>query len=1034
MTPYEPPKDIWRVNSTLEVNEPLDGAKDPRWVDTYEARGEASLKHIAQVLGVDGAWARLREPPAQGYYLFCGHRGSGKSTELRHLRNLLDGADLFRVVFADATIELDVNNLRYQDILLHLAAKLSRQLADEGCDIHRRHLQPLYDWFVERVEKREETKQFALESKAGAEGKLSVLPLVAKVFGSISTAFKTNASYKQELRLTLQNYFSDFAAAFNELVATAECELDRRVLFVVDGTDRLRTDDAKAFFVTDVHQLQQVRGLFIYGAPIHLAYEEGGQATQNFNRVFDLFVRLMDNGTFDGDNGDLVNGDRIRAMCRSLADDRPEWVAEMLAHHLRRCVVRARAASAKGQLDDLMSRLVNAGDASEAIEKVAERKPKAFVNHVLPAVLEISEAALTGGRAPVRDAVWPCLIKDALTLADACLHALADALVALAGEGEDMRHEIANLSNRDTYVANFLLLSLYRGDANRYADEAVLAFCHQPWRFDCGYSDNPFWSAKETIAVAASHCDPTNLAQLEGAILTYVHPYELTKEGTRQRGFAAYNLLDAIPNTLRSAGAEKRFGELGHEFGPASPAPRGFVGGWAPSPSGATEKMDDDQWLTEIETYGSPDGRELFGGGAVQLARQFGSLAAKEPDRFANIGLRLPSTTNPVYFSELLRGLTDTSIADAIKIKIGWRAFECARSVCGGDIANLLASTSAPLPDDAVQMLVALATEAQDADEDAWRDLASSGQPYDSGEIHNSGISTMRGQTTLAIGRLIGNDASYIQRFDTALDELAADPSPAVASCAAMTIRTVAYHDAERGLSLFQRMDFSEERLLATRHVYGFMRENLWRRFANLEGVILQALRSAYAGVRQTGARLACHAALHHADAEYLADEARDGDSHQRRGVAKVASEKIGDSAHQDWCKKVLKRLFTDDDAEVRKISASCFRHVGEDRIHAYGDLIKAFCTSPAFAQDPFFLLHALKNARSRLPGTVCLVCESFLDNGRGYADGHAVVELIFRLYQHHRNDEWTTRALDLIDRACLELDGAAKGFDDFDR
>lgn len=294
MTPYEPPKDIWRVNSTLEVNEPLDGAKDPRWVDTYEARGEASLKHIAQVLGVDGAWAKLREPPAQGYYLFCGHRGSGKSTELRHLCNQLDGADLFRVVFADATIELDVNNLRYQDILLHLAAKLSRQLADEGCDIHRRHLQPLYDWFVERVEKREETKQFAIESKAGAEGKLSVLPLVAKVFGSISTAFKTNASYKQELRLTLQNYFSDFAAAFNELVATAECELDRRVLFVVDGTDRLRTDDAKAFFVTDVHQLQQVRGLFIYGAPIHLAYEEG-EAAQNFDVVFHLPMVKVEN-------------------------------------------------------------------------------------------------------------------------------------------------------------------------------------------------------------------------------------------------------------------------------------------------------------------------------------------------------------------------------------------------------------------------------------------------------------------------------------------------------------------------------------------------------------------------------------------------------------------------------------------------------------------------------------------------------------------------------------------------------------------
>lgn len=329
MTQYKPPKDIWRVNSALQINEPLDGAKDPRWVDTYNARGEASLRHIAQVLGVDDAWAKLREPPLQGYYLFCGHRGSGKSTELRHLRNQLDSRELFRVVFADATMELDVNNLRYQDILLHLAAKLTQQLADEGCNIDRRHLEPLYDWFVERVEKHEETKQFALESKAGVEGKLSVLPLVAKVFGHISTAFKTNASYKQELRLTLQNHFSDFAAAFNELVATAESELERRVLFVVDGTDRLRSEDAKAFFVTDVYQLQQVRGLFIYCAPVHLAYEEG-DAVQNFDVLFHLpMIKVVNE---DGSpNADGLNAMRCILLRRADGSLFDTGVAEELA-------------------------------------------------------------------------------------------------------------------------------------------------------------------------------------------------------------------------------------------------------------------------------------------------------------------------------------------------------------------------------------------------------------------------------------------------------------------------------------------------------------------------------------------------------------------------------------------------------------------------------------------------------------------------------------------------------------------------------
>ena len=279
--------------------------------------------------------------------------------------------------------------------------------------------------------------------------------------------------------------------------------------------------------------------------------------------------------------------------------------------------------------------------------------------------------------------------------------------------------------------------------------------------------------------------------------------------------------------------------------------------------------------------------------------------------------------------------------------------------------------------------------------------------------------------------------------FATVLDELASEPRPSVASCVAMALRTVAYHDAERGLSLFLRMDFSEELLLATHHVYEFMRENIWHGFTDLEGAILRTLRSAHPDVRQAGARLACLAALHHDDARDLAVEARDGDNHQRLGVAQVASANIGDSAHREWCENALNILFTDSDSEVRKHAASCFRHIAEDRLDAYGDLIKAFCASRAYEEDSFPLLHALKNARSQLPGTVCLVCESFLDRlssqardirQRRHADGYTVVELAFRLYQHHQNDQWTSRALDLIDRVCLELDGATEGFDDFER
>ena len=290
---YEPPHDLWEVNRRLRLDEPLDGESDPRWVDTREARGSYQLHQLYKELGVDIRVNdhRLRGARERGYYLFCGHRGCGKSTELRRIRNELHAPDAYHVVFADAAQELDVNNLRYPDILLHLAGKLVKQLENEGVDLAPVHLAMLEAWFFERVERQEKTREFALEVKSGAQVAPG-LPLVGKLFAGISNAIRNNSTYKEELRRTVQNYFTEFAEAFNHLIdaageAVGDSGHGHRILFVVDGTDLLRGDDAQAFFVSDVHQLRQVRGLFVYCAPIHLIYE-GSATGQNFDHVFKL--------------------------------------------------------------------------------------------------------------------------------------------------------------------------------------------------------------------------------------------------------------------------------------------------------------------------------------------------------------------------------------------------------------------------------------------------------------------------------------------------------------------------------------------------------------------------------------------------------------------------------------------------------------------------------------------------------------------------------------------------------------------------
>jgi len=448
--------------------------------------------------------------------------------------------------------------------------------------------------------------------------------------------------------------------------------------------------------------------------------------------------------------------------------------------------------------------------------------------------------------------------------------------------------------------------------------------------------------------------------------------------------------------------------------------------------------MSDDAWRGAIATHSSDrrgrptlkDGQ--LRGGAVELAPLFRKAAQEEPQRFAHLGLQLSPKTNPVYFSALLGGLAEATLNEEYKVAVCQRVFEYARVECGRDIAKLLATANRPLPDDALDMLVRLAIETEVSEDEKWWLEDVGDDQFDlRSDIYTKGINTTRGRAALALGELIRKDGGYISRLEPVLSELVGVRSAAVGSCVAYALRTVAYHDQALGVDLFFRMDFSEERLLGTPHVHEFVRENVHGEFAKVRGLIVRMLRSAYPDLRRLGARLGCLAGFSHQDALELAEESRRGDIHQRRGSAEVAAVNISEPKCRPWCESALGDFFADDDPEVRKVAASCFRHIHEDDLATCGDLIGAFCNAPASEDDSFSLLRALKNARAQLPGMTHRACERLLKRTeRRGTDTMTAIELVFRLYQQHPNDKWTKRCLDLIDLVCLEEPGwACKGF-----
>jgi hypothetical protein len=165
-------------------------------------------------------------------------------------------------------------------------------LNENHISLENSSIEPLTDWFKERVLKHERTHDYATDLTTGAKAKVG-LPWLGEIFAGITTSLRINSTHKEEVRTVLTNHFSEFVNAFNKLLINAvttiiEAQKGQSVLFIIDGTDRLKHEDNRRFFINDAYQLQQIAGNFIYCAPIQLGYEEG-----RINEMFKTVILPM---------------------------------------------------------------------------------------------------------------------------------------------------------------------------------------------------------------------------------------------------------------------------------------------------------------------------------------------------------------------------------------------------------------------------------------------------------------------------------------------------------------------------------------------------------------------------------------------------------------------------------------------------------------------------------------------------------------------------------------------------------------------
>jgi hypothetical protein len=320
------PNDVLGVLASLQYQDVLE-PNDPRRVDTRAARGsEQTLRMMARKFGLvlePRRFVSLRTPPV----LLFGHVGSGKSTELRYYAQEMKASGHIFPIEVNVARTLDIHNLQFADIVLAMAEALVAALTTAKISPPVTVTQKIEQWFGQTFKTQVNDQTLTADISAGASGEFG-LPWLTKIFAKVSTGFKTNATWKEEFRLVTRNNFTNLANAFDDLIAWSEQELARRsgvdpvrILFVIDGTDKLRNEDAQRLFVQDCELLLTVNALTVFTAPIALKYD-GGLSRLDCDLVLPMIMLQDRDGNRFDPGWDAMRDILLRRANRALfADD-----------------------------------------------------------------------------------------------------------------------------------------------------------------------------------------------------------------------------------------------------------------------------------------------------------------------------------------------------------------------------------------------------------------------------------------------------------------------------------------------------------------------------------------------------------------------------------------------------------------------------------------------------------------------------------------------------------------------------------------
>jgi energy-coupling factor transporter ATP-binding protein EcfA2 len=242
--------------------EELSGENLRYYVDLAEVRKTEAIEGVNTILD-------FQEPGQFGTVLFTGHRGCGKSTELKRIQSRWEQD--YRVIYLEANEEIDINDAEYTDLYLVVIKQIEFALRELKLKFDPQLLKNFEQWFKEVTKETESTVESSVsvsaEATLGPEA-----PFIAKLLVKLLAQIKGADKRKSVIRQTLQRDISRLKADINLLLRDGYNKIKDKYpkgfLVIFDNLDRVPPNVGEHLFFDYAAQLQELDCTLIYTVPI----------------------------------------------------------------------------------------------------------------------------------------------------------------------------------------------------------------------------------------------------------------------------------------------------------------------------------------------------------------------------------------------------------------------------------------------------------------------------------------------------------------------------------------------------------------------------------------------------------------------------------------------------------------------------------------------------------------------------------------------------------------------------------------------